>query len=295
MSSDVRPSPDRTRRWAQAIARAGTAPLTSDGLSRLQEVVVGDTRFVRLGYRQGGGFVGTRDRRSRAPIPEHISARPDDLDSLMRGLEAFVLRVREHGMDPVAATATAAFGFTYIHPFEDGNGRIHRWLIHHLLAATGYTPEGLVFPVSQVMLRRIEEYRHVLESYSERLLPLISWSPTPEGNVEVTNETVSYYRYFDATAHAEYLYHCVAETVDHDLPREVAYLEAFDRFKELVQTIVDMPETTLDLLRGFLDQNEGLLSTRARRKEFAALTEREIEAIERMYRQTIGEVRAKIT
>lgn len=35
--------------------------------------------------------------------------------------------------DPVLA-AGIAFGFVFIHPFEGGNGRIHRYLIHHVLA-----------------------------------------------------------------------------------------------------------------------------------------------------------------
>ena len=31
-------------------------------------------------------------------------------------------------MDPIVAAAVLAFGFVYVHPFEDGNGRIHRYL-----------------------------------------------------------------------------------------------------------------------------------------------------------------------
>lgn len=33
-----------------------------------------------------------------------------------------------------------AFGFIYIHPFEDGIGRLHRYLIHHVLARRGMPP-----------------------------------------------------------------------------------------------------------------------------------------------------------
>ncbi len=42
----------------------------------------------------------------------------------------------------------------YIHPFRDGNGRMHRCLIHHVLAERKFTPPDLVFPVSSVMLDR---------------------------------------------------------------------------------------------------------------------------------------------
>jgi Fic family protein len=117
-----------------------------------------------------------------------------------------------------------------VHPFVDGNGRLHRWLIHHVLAAGGFNPPGVVFPISAAILRRIDEYRAVLESYSTAILPFIEWRATADGTVEVLNETADYYRYFDATAHAEFLYACVEQTVEHDLPEEVRFLEAFDRF-----------------------------------------------------------------
>ena len=61
------------------------------------------------------------------------------------------------------AAAILAFGFVYIHPFEDGNGRIHRYLIHHVLAARGFNPPGVVFPVSAAILEQIDDYRRVLE------------------------------------------------------------------------------------------------------------------------------------
>lgn len=289
---DERPSPDRARRWAQAIARAGSTTVSRKSLEALQETVIGDARFVSLGLRREGGFVGDRDRMSGAPLPDHVSARPEDLESLVDGIAAFQSRVLEYGMEPVVAAAALAFGFVYVHPFEDGNGRLHRWLIHHVLSATGFTPDGFVFPVSRVLLRRIDAYRRVLESYSDPLLEHIRWEATPKGNVRVLNETGPFYRYFDATAHAEFLYRCVAETVDDDLPAEVAYLEAFDRFVARVQAIVDMPQRTVETLRGFLEQNGGTLSERARAKEFGALSGDEVRAIEEIWADTVGALRA---
>jgi Fic family protein len=193
-------------------------------------------------------------------------------------------------MDPVVAAAAVAFGFVYIHPFEDGNGRLHRWLIHHVLARAGYNPPGVIFPVSAAILREIDAYRRVLESCSAPLLPLIEWRATETGNVEVLNETADHYRYFDATAHAEFLYRCVRETVERDLPAEVAYLEAYDRFVRSVQEIVDMPASTVDLLHRFLCQNAGRLSNRARTREFAALTDREVALVERLYAEAFEDV-----
>ena len=78
------------------------------------------------------------------------------------------------------------------------------------------------------------------------------------------NETADYYRYFDATAHAEFLYESVAQTVEHDLPDEVRFLEAFDRFAAGVKDILEMPDRQVERLRGFLQQGGGRLSKRAR-------------------------------
>jgi hypothetical protein len=189
-------------------------------------------------------------------------------------------------MDAIAAAAAIEFGFVYIHPFEDGNGRLHRWLIHHVLAAAGFAVAGIVFPVSAVMLREISQYKRVLESYSRRLLPCIDWEPTAEGNIRVRNDTATWYRYFDATAHTEFLYRCVAATVHVDLPYEVAFLGAYDRFTEGVSHIVDMPASTLRLLHRFLLQNDGRLSMRARTGEFAGLTEEEAVRVETLYAET---------
>ena len=280
---EERPRADRMRRWAQAIARAGTQSVRIDNLEALQRIVIEDGRFVPLGVRAEEGFVGSHDRDSHEPLPDHISARAADLPSLLRGIELYDQRTRQYGFDPIAAAASLAFGFVYIHPFVDGNGRLHRWLIHHALAATGYTPPNVVFPVSAPMLRELSEYRRVLESYSRPLLPLIDWRPTATGNIEIFNDTRDYYRFFDATEHAEFLYHCVEQTVLNDLPNEVAYLEAYDRFVGTVQQIVDMPQHTLELLHRFLRQNGGRLSNRARTKEFRALTDDEVVCVERLF------------
>src|SRR6202040_1152225 len=88
-------------------------------------------------------------------------------------------------LDAVIAAAVLAFGFVYIHPFVDGNGRLHRYLIHHVLAERGINPPGVAFPVSAAILHRIDDYRRTLEAFSARLLTLIEWRRADEGNVKV--------------------------------------------------------------------------------------------------------------
>jgi Fic family protein len=274
---------ERIQRWGRAIGEAGARSLDLDELLRLQRIVIGDARFVALGLREEGGFVGEHDREFRAPLPNHISARPDDLESLSDGLCAFDHGASKH-LDPVIAAAVLAFGFIYIHPFVDGNGRIHRYLIHHMLVQRGFNPPGMVFPISAAILDDIYAYRAILESYSAPLLLLIEWKGTEDGNVNVLNDTVDYYRYFDATLHAEFLYNCVAKTIEEDLPKEAAFLQHYDQFRARVETIVDMPDRTTDLLFRFLAQNNGALSVRARNKEFKLLKDNETRAIEEAYR-----------
>jgi hypothetical protein len=39
-------------------------------------------------------------------------------------------------------------------------------LIHHVLAERGFTPPGMLFQVSSVMLERIDDYRTILQAHS---------------------------------------------------------------------------------------------------------------------------------
>ncbi len=276
------PPQNRIQRWGRAIGEAGKQPLDLDELLRLQRIVIGDSRFITLGLRDEGGFVGEHEQDSRLPLPEHISARPEDLVSLVQGVLDFDHQFAGE-MDAVLAATILAFGFVYIHPFEDGNGRLHRYLFHHVLAQRSFNPAGVIFPVSASILERIDDYRHVLESYSKRLLPLIEWRPTEKMNVLVLNDTSDFYRYFDATPHVEFLYACVEKTIEIDLPQEANFLKCYDIFKTRVESFIEMPDSTVDLLFNFLKQNNGHLSKRAKEKEFAALEVKEVKYIEEIY------------
>jgi Fic family protein len=282
-----RPLQDRIQRWGQAIGAAGREPLSGAELERLQRIVIGDTRFTHMGWRTEGGFIGPRDRRTNAPLPDHISARPEDLASLVGGLVGYANRNEESDLDPIVAATAVAFGLVFIHPFEDGNGRIHRWLVHHMLARSGFSPPGIVFPVSAVFLEHIERYREVLEHYSQPRLLLTEWETTPTLNVRVLNETRNHFRFFDATRQAEFLADSVVETIRKTLPHEIDYLRRYDQAWERVEAFLEMPDATFDLMMGFLRQNDGHFSNRARTKEFAKLTDEEAASIEGIYQDLL--------
>ena len=282
-----RPPQDRVQRWGQAIGEAGQRRLTSDEFTHLQRVVIGDVRFTHIGWRTEGGFVGKRDRQTNAPIPDHVSARPEDIASLIGGLVDYANRNEASSLDPIAAATAVAFGFVFIHPFEDGNGRIHRWLVHHMLARSGFNPPGITFPVSAVFLEHIEHYRHVLEHYSQPRLLLTEWETTPSFNVRVLNETRDLFRFFDATQQAEFLADSVVETIRQTLPHEIEYLRRYDQAKQRVEAFIEMPDTTFDLMMGFLRQNNGHFSRRARTTEFEKLTDDEAASIEGIYQDLL--------
>lgn len=277
------PPQARLARWGRIVSQAGSRPVTIEQLEMLQREVIEDFRFVVKGLRGDGGFVGGHDRLTGQPLPDHISARPNDLKGLLGGMIEAYESNKGDDIDAVLLAAMVGFAFVFIHPFADGNGRIHRYLIHHVLADCGFVPKGLVFPISAVILDRVDQYRAVLESFSKPRLDLIEWRPTPDNNVEVLNETIDLYRYFDCTEQAEFLYECVEETVLHTLPDELAFLQRYDQMQRFINEYLEMPARTIDLLIRFLAQNEGRLSRRAKEKEFAELTAEEVSAVEQKY------------
>lgn len=274
------PKSKRAARWGQAIGQAGLRDLSREELLRLQQLVIENPRFLELGFRTKGGFVGVHDRITGEPIPDHISAKWEDIDRLINGFLKTEKLLLKSGMDPVLVASTIAFGFVFIHPFEDGNGRIHRYLIHHVLSKMSFSKQGIVFPVSAAILDRIDEYRNVLESYSLPLLDFIQWVETKDHNINVLNQTLDYYRYFDATKQAEFLYKCVEETVRSIIPEEVKYLTKYDEFKKTMENDYEIPDRLVALLVRFLEQNDGTLSKRARANEFVSLNDNEVQAIE---------------
>lgn len=274
------PRSQREARWGQAIGQAGRTALSRAELERLQAVVIESARFTAMGYRKQGGFVGEHDRISGEPLPDHISARWQDVEQLMEGLIAAQERMVKSDMDAVVVASMIAFGFVFIHPFVDGNGRLHRYLIHHVLASKGYHPPGMIFPVSAAILQHMDQYRNTLETYSKPLLDHIEWRPTADNNVEVLNATIDLYRYFDATPQAEFLYAQVADTIERIIPEEVEYLLRRDELKKALDDTYEMPDKTVDLLIRFLVQGNGKLSERALKKEFAGLTKKEVKDIE---------------
>lgn len=277
------PTSQRAMNWGKAIGQAGRKKLTLEEIERLQDIVIGPKKLKHMGLRTQEGFIGEHDRETFSPLPDHISAKANDLHSLMNGLLQANIRLQEANFDPILTAATISFGFVFIHPFADGNGRIHRYLIHHILARMGYTKRGMIFPVSAAILGKIDKYQDVLEDFSSPRIHLIQWEPTSDHNVNILNDTIDLYRYYDITSQTEFLYECVEKTIEQIIPDELDYLEKYDKLTRHINTLVSLPDTRVDLLIKLLHQNRGKLSKNKKQKEFDELTGEEVTAIEGMF------------
>jgi len=272
------PSPDRMRRFVQALQNAGSFDSSNkDAYIQLQKKIV-DTRFALEDWRNVQNYVGSVAP-DYSPVVHYVCPKPVDLDSLMGGWMRSVARIGTGEVNPVCVAAIAGFGFVYLHPFEDGNGRLHRFLIHHSLAKLGFVPKGVLFPVSAAMLRNRAVYDQALEFQSRKIQPLIDYALDDSGRMTVSGETGFLYRYPDLTLQTEYLYRAVADTISTDMRQELGFLERYDRAMEAVNQVIDMPGQRASLLVRLILQNHGQLS-KGKRSQFSELNDEEIAAIE---------------
>lgn len=276
-----RPVRNRIERWGKIINEAGKNNLSMAEIKRLHAELIIDNRFISLGLRSEGVFLGERDYEGR-PIPEFIGAKEKELGGLVDSWLALHEELLREDIDPILHAAIIAFSFVYIHPLEDGNGRIHRYLIHHVLAKKEFYHSNLVFPISSVIKDEIERYRKVLTNHSRPIMDYIEWESTEKLNVKVLNDTEDMYKFFDGTEVAEFLFECAEKTITELLPREIQYLESFDKTFEEAKEILEMPDHELKQLITFISQNDGKLSKRKKEKFFDMLSEGEqveVEAI----------------
>lgn len=273
------PKGDRIQRFVQTLQRMKTlSVLTKEDLIRIQNMIVG-RRFASKDYRADQNYVGER-LGNGTDIVHYIPPSPDSVPSMMKGLLDTMSRIRKH-VHPVIQAAGISFGFVFIHPFDDGNGRIHRFLIQEILARENFTPENAIFPVSAHILNDMADYDKCLGVFSEKVMEISQYDIDAEGVVFKRNDTDFLCRYFDATAMAEYLFKVIEETLEVDIPAELDYLLRYERAKKEMQTIVDMPDNKIDLFIQVCRQNDGILSGSKRKKLFPILSDDEVARLAR--------------
>lgn len=274
----IQPSSTRTERFIALLQRAEREDLCEKPhLIDLQNRIV-DPRFRDSDYRSSQNYVG--ESLAWGQRVHFACPRPEDLADLMEGLIAAHKRM-DGGCDSVVVhAAVVAYGLVFLHPFEDGNGRIHRLLIHNILARRGFTPAGTMFPISAVMLKKAAEYDASLEAFSKPLMALVDYELTEDGEMTVHGDTAKWYRFIDMTTQAEALFGFIADTIRTELALELAFLANYDEAKQAIQEIVDMPDREIDLFIRFCLQNHGRLSARKRTSHFKVLAEEEIVRME---------------
>ncbi|AQQ71015.1 Fic/DOC family protein [Limihaloglobus sulfuriphilus] len=275
----IKPSASRTEKFITSLELAEKEDFCEkERLIELQNRIV-DPRFKDNDYRENQNYVGQTVAYQKAII-HFICPKPDDLPGLMEGLIDSHKRMKAGNVSPVIHAAAIAYGFVFLHPFEDGNGRIHRILIHNILSLQEMVPSGLMFPVSAVILKNPADYDASLESFSRPLLQLIDYRLDEIGQMTVENDTAIWYRYMDMTAQAEALYEFIIKTMEEELVEELSFLANYDNTKKAIQDIIDMPDRLIDLFIQLCLQNNGSLSARKRSAHFDFLTDEELAAME---------------
>ncbi len=277
----IKPSSTRTERFVSLLRLAETEDFCEKArLIDLQNRIV-DPRFRDPDYRTSQNYVGETVAWQKENV-HFVCPRPEDLADLMEGLIAAHKRMNEGGVSAVIHAAVVAYGFVFLHPFEDGNGRIHRFLIHNILARRGFTPKGVMFPVSAAMLKNLADYDASLEAFSRPLMALVEYTLDEDGRMTVHNDTALWYRYIDMTPQAEALFRFIEQTIDTEFAKELAFLANYDRTKKAIQEIVDMPDRQIDLFIRFCLQNNGRLSANKRASHFDFLSDEEVARMEQV-------------
>lgn len=217
----------------------------------------------------------------------HYVAPPaDDVAAMLEGLRVFLERTQ--GQSPVMRSAVAAFGFVYIHPLADGNGRVHRFLINDILRRDGAVPEPVILPVSAVITDDSGErrnYDRVLDEVSKPLMQEAREHITftsrhttyPDGvisNLEFNgNEQVCpVWRYLDLGPHVVYLSNVVKRTLTEQMREQSRYLRSHGRARQALKEIGEMPDQQADRVLRSIEQNNGELSN-ALAKQMPILSE----------------------
>ncbi len=283
----IHPTSNRTERFVALLQLAEQEDFCrKPQLIQLQNRIV-DARFRDADYRQSQNYVGESVAWQRERI-HFASPKPEDLADLMGGLTAAHERMNTGGVSAVIQAAVIAYGFVFMHPFEDGNGRIHRFLIHNILVRRGFAPKGVMFPISASMLKHPAEYDASLQGFSRQLMPLVEYTIDENGHVMVHNDTAVWYRFMDMTLQAEALFRLIDQTIDTELASELAFLANYDKARKAIQDIVDMPDRQIDLFIRFCLQNNGRLSERKRASHFDFLSNEEIATLEQAVRSAYG-------
>lgn len=280
------PSQDRMEKFIALLEEAGQKTfeesLSETELVRLQNIIV-DPRYADDSFRNFQNYIGQTMRDYTQKV-HYVCPPPEYVKSLMQGI--LDLNKKNSSTKTIIKASMVSFGYVYIHPFEDGNGRIHRFLIHDILVRDGIVPNGTILPVSVQILANMGEYDTILELLSKLIERKVKYNLDDTGKMIVNNasEIEAIYRFPDLTNHTVFLARAIQATVNNDIPEELYFLQCYDKLKDDIQNIVDMPDNKVDRMILFLHQNKGKLASR-KRDFYKELSDDEIEQMQQAYDQ----------
>jgi hypothetical protein len=279
---------DRVRRFAVVMEQRcgqGEDPLSEGELSQLQAQILGP-RATRYGLRRSPVFVG--EINNLTEVVHYIAPHWDDAPELLQGLRDFSMRTA--AVPALVRAAVLSFGFVYIHPMADGNGRISRFLINDELRRQGAIPAPFILPVSATIISTATHrvgYEQVLERFSKPLMQKYAdrWhfreTQVAEDGIRYNLVFTDYadalfaWRYPDMTDHVAYLAEVIQKTLEQEMREEAGFLRSLYLAREQVKQIIEGPDSDIDRIIRSVRENSGQVSNKLV-KEFALLGEASI-------------------
>lgn len=261
------PAPDKERAFLQAMEQLrDRRPLTEDYLVDLQNLVITAAIKQEQAFRhqqnwlQRGGH-GALAVRYLPPPPQNVG---ELMDGLMR-----LANAPEGNVPPLVKAALVSFGFVFVHPFMDGNGRLSRLLAHHSLSLQGALPmvngNPAILPLSVAMKRHEADYLAALESFSRPARQL--WDVTYIADNEFAfdfRSSPKVYAHWSGEAAADFMTRCAEQALEQSLVDETAFLQAYDKAYAQIDKEFDLPNRTINLLIQWIHQNNDRMPERRR-------------------------------
>ena len=266
---------DRIRRFAAVMeAECGqhADAFALETLSTLQRDILGEAA-LRYGLRKSPVFVGHTARYQQ--VVDYIGPHWDKTEALLRGLSSFLGRTT--GTAALVRAAVASFGFVYVHPMADGNGRISRFLINDVLRRDGVLPAPIILPVSATITHSTynrADYDRVLERFSKPLMQrygdrynfreTVKAGDGVEYNFHFSayDDALPAWRYPDLTAHVGYLANVIDQTLTHEMRDEARFLQAHEGARQAIKQVLEAPDIELDVIIRSVRENGNRISNK---------------------------------
>lgn len=260
------PSEEKSRRFVQLLRQAHEGrELSEDYLVELQNSTVSNPfdKAVLFRHEQNHLHNGLRGAAGVSYVPPA----PDLCRELMEELMNFANQSSRQ-VDPLVAAAVTAFGFVFLHPFMDGNGRLSRFLIHQTLCHSGALENGLLLPVSVAMKHEEANYLEALKDFSKPARDFwnVTWLDADQMVFEFIGHP-SIYRFWDATRCVEFTLQMARRALEIELREETEFLDRYDRVVKAVNQRFDVRGSDLSKLVMMCLDNDGKVS-KHRRKQF---------------------------